>query len=147
MENKQPTEAQIKEFWEWCGLGCVHDWQRDNYTPAWGHDCTKCGKQFRSSQWSRTNPPVIGELSDYPPIDLNNLFKYAVPKLEIPNYRLEHINFYPNWNEIDNYLCDLTFSQREPDNYSPYSCEVRTSQGGTPALALFWAIWEVIHGN
>ncbi len=54
MQNKEPTQEQVKEFWEWCGFRVTphYKWCVDpsnNY----------CGK--------------------YPPIDLNNLFLWAVP--------------------------------------------------------------------
>ena len=50
--DKEPTEAQIKEFWEWCGFTISGDWA------------------YLNSPYRRGIPSV----------DLNNLFKYAVPK-------------------------------------------------------------------
>ena len=77
----EPTQEQIKKFWERCGLGCTHEWQFiEGKTPLWGMDCQKCGKEFRRSQWSHAVAPVIGKLTNYPPLDLNNLFKFAVPQ-------------------------------------------------------------------
>uniref|UniRef100_A0A6M3JNV7 Uncharacterized protein n=1 Tax=viral metagenome TaxID=1070528 RepID=A0A6M3JNV7_9ZZZZ len=75
MVSEKPTNEQIKEFWEWCGfkvaLGKLYWYPDKEFSPA----------------------------RRLPSVDLNNLFKYAVPKLNMPVI---------------------------------------------PALALFWAIWEVI---
>ena len=52
---KQPTQAQIKVLWKWCGL--------KEGTCGWLYD-----------------PDNRPDLPIFPSIDLNNLFKYAVPK-------------------------------------------------------------------
>jgi len=54
--NKEPTEEQIKELWEWCGFTY-------SYLPP--HFVTPNGESLDSE----------------PDIDLNNLFKWAVSKL------------------------------------------------------------------
>ncbi len=51
----KPTDEQVKEFWEWCGL------HKDGH--FWH---TSEGKQLSE---------------ETPGIDTNNLFEYAVPKL------------------------------------------------------------------
>ncbi|KKM13459.1 hypothetical protein LCGC14_1716030 [marine sediment metagenome] len=58
---KEPTDEQIKEFWEWCGLNVSKD---KNGTLTW-HD-------------------TEGNFIDYgyPDRNLNNLFKYAVPRIK-----------------------------------------------------------------
>ena len=110
MSNK-PTEAQIKEFWEWCGL---------HYYP----DC-ECIR-VKGSCWG-ISEETYGENGHWhfvlPEIDLNNLFKYAVPKLD----NLDSIQFVPKWN------CQLGLS----------SGQLVDAFGEDPALALFWALWEV----
>jgi hypothetical protein len=83
----KPTEEQIREFWEWCGLGCIHYWKFLQTTPLWGLDCIKCGKKYRSSQWATGHAPVIGDHKDYPPIDLNNLMKYAPRRITVELWR------------------------------------------------------------
>lgn len=68
MENK-PEE--IKEFWEWSGLG----W--DDYSSlAMPH----CGGAWVDSLGKTVN---IDNPMELPPIDLNNLFKYAVPQFAV----------------------------------------------------------------
>ena len=65
------------------------------------------------------------------PIDLNNLFRYAVPKLNwwsigsgVMNYVVVEVRIYP---EIG-----VAYKGGKYEGYVD------------PALALFWAIWEVI---
>src|SRR3990167_6103090 len=63
METKQPTKKQIKEFWKRCGYKALC--KPDEYgVQAWRH--------------SMDSRPTLS----LPKIDLNNLFKYAVPKLQ-----------------------------------------------------------------
>jgi len=56
----EPTRKQIKEFWEGCGLFTRQ------HPLGW-------------DMWYSPDKEFIG--NDPPPIDLNNLFKYAVPML------------------------------------------------------------------
>ena len=95
----EPTEAQIREVWEWCGV-----------IP------TVCNRL-----------PNVGRL-DYPPIDLNNLFEYAVPKLKLMYLCI--------WEGFEAHLAIHITHERY---------KVFVGKAETPALALFWAIWEVIH--
>ncbi len=101
MTCKQPTEAQIKEFWEWCGFEC--------YSTA------------LEDLWFRMPGDESYKLL---PIDLNNLFKYAVPKLD--GFKLFAQAECP----------DMVFAEARTVN--------RYFKAGDkdPALALFWAIWE-----
>ena len=99
MKAKQPTQEQIKEFWEWCGFSVkcendIHYW----YDPK--------GKFYDMHS---------------PFIDLNNLFKYAVPKLK--GWTPARDKILRQW---------LTIFIRDDSD---------------PALALFWAIWEVKDGS
>lgn len=91
----KPTEAQVKEFWEWYG---------------------------RHIYWTRKQG-----WSAFPPIDPTNLLRWAVPKVK---------------------YCSLT--KPEHKSYKGmWLCEVRVegdsahSENKDPALALFWALWEV----
>lgn len=120
--NKEPTEAQQVEFWKRCGFSEVTVRARTLEVV--------CGKKRSyetcEQRWLRPNcefedkfypsyhsvPFVDWQL---PPIDLNNLFRYAVPKLP-----------------QDRYYKALSSIFVKQDN---------------PALALFWAIWEVIHND
>ena len=96
--SEQPTEAQRKEFWGWCGV--------PTYVRL-----------------------LEGKWVDILPINLNNLFKYAVPKVQMEGC-VVNLDSNPNLK---------------------YSCQVlprRTSQATyaeskNPALALFWALWQV----
>ena len=97
--NKEPTEQQIRELWEWCGF------------------------KYEGGAWQDPNGKVVaiaeGEqvFTRLPDIDLNNLFKYAVAKLEV-NQRLKLLQ---RWVT---YVCAT----------NPYN---------DPATTLFWALWQV----
>ena len=112
--EKQPTEAEIKEFWEWCGFKLKE---------------VKFGMSGIVPQW------LLQDYADWelPKIDLNNLFKYAVPKL---SYLF--LDGFWNGNEgCFNYAATIGAPEGEYKKHEYYK---------DPALALFWAIWEVIHG-
>ena len=100
----EPTKKQIKKFWEWCGF-------------------------------SQNNTYGTGEFYNYPnggsallpELDLNNIFKWAVPKLG--DIEIEKRgNLYECW--IYENRCIATISG--------------FAEGDDPALALFWAIYELI---
>jgi hypothetical protein len=60
--DKQPTDEQIKEFWEWCGF---------EYAGRGGYyENISCYKY------------PDGKYCELPPIDLNNLFSYYQKYLE-----------------------------------------------------------------
>ena len=120
----EPTREQIKKLWEWCGFKEVFSkelWRFERYkeTNHW---------------WSAPNGRRFDEL---PPVDLNNLFKYAVPKL-LPKH-----DFSIYWVlDVDAQQGAWAISM---------SCRGYGKNGiirlrdKDPALALFWAIWEVIN--
>ena len=100
----EPTQEQIKEFWEWCGIKEIISkalWRYERYkeTNHW---------------WGAPNGRKYKEL---PPLDLNNLFEYAVPKLK----------------------------QLFPAGTIPKALLSWVETKDDTALALFWAIWEVNH--
>ena len=109
----KPTNEQVKKFWGWCGfrvaLGKLYWYPDKESSPA----------------------------RRLPPIDLNNLFKYAVPKLE---KSVRAITIYPP--VIDPPVCDKCYVELTLCNG-----QIIESFENTPALALFWAIWEVIEGE
>jgi len=106
------TNEQIKEFWEWCGF--------EYKIPSdYGLPCC---------DWWQYPDGI--QSSNSPPIDLNNLFKYAVPKLD---------------------YCDIT-KPETPKGWWVSSVRIEVNNrivfghkiDKDPALALFWAIWEVM---
>ena len=120
---KEPTEAQIKKFWEWCGFK-YHSYGFFEYEDR---DTTIEDPYWESPQGHRILSP--------PKLTLDNLFKYAVPKVNwlylgkgiMGQYGCE-VRIYPNQG--------IDYTQ----GYSDYTYN-------DPALALFWAIWEVIEGD
>ena len=97
----EPTDGEVKEFWELCGLS-----KRGGYwwqSPDGKHHLTA------------NNPP---------PINLNSLFKYAVPKL---GYWLISAERYSRVGAV-----------------AQYEGKTATFFNEDPAIALFWAIYEVL---
>lgn len=114
MTEQKPTDKQIKKFWAWCGFRLEADidffWW---YLPDGGHL----------------------PLGEQPALDLNNLFKYAVPKLDELGYAFELYR----WHEVD--WKNAGYGARVY-RYTPIVPQPTIM--GDPALALFWAIWGVI---
>jgi len=132
MENK-PTQEQIREFWEWCGF-----YQEDGQSDM-------DGAPYKVWKYPDSSLYDYG-YGDCPKVltDLNNLFKYAVPRA-------------CNYSKDDNML--IIKGQGKDTNSEPdddgewWEVEIEGCAGKykaeakDPALALFWAIWEVIHNG
>mgnify|MGYP001568633520 CR=1 FL=1 len=124
---KEPTQEQIKEFWAWCGfklksIGIKKEPYYVLYRPN--------GEQF--SYWIGGFPDArlpIGEL--YPDVDLNNLLEYAV------------LNLYGAWAIRMIHYVDTDIWHVELTYGTLRNGEIK-KEDKDPALALFWAIWEVI---
>ena len=112
----EPTQEQVKEFWEWCGFEYKHEEIVD----------ASASKVFITTSYFN------GVETQIPDIDLNNLFKWAVPKLK--DIEITKSRHSPEWN--------VAVSTGEP-----ILGEFAQSDNKDPALALFWAIWEVIHNE
>ena len=120
MTDKQPTQEQIKEFWEWCGIRYEAD-----------QDCFKV--IFPDSEWYNFGSDwKMGEIE--PSIDLNNLFKWAVPKVMGLGYGFNLSDFCSR----PPYLCSLYHGYNEGDEKVHI---IKSSQD--PAQALFRALWQV----
>jgi hypothetical protein len=113
-ESMKPNEEQIKKFWEWCGLKEEEATDGETY-------------------WFDGDTPLylICELAweGYPRINLNNLFRWAVPKLN-----------HDGWVVHLNQTGTERIWQAQIDNPKDFHC-VRNED---PALALFWAIYKII---
>ena len=117
----RPTKEQIRELWEWCGLK---------------YNATKLGYL---SYWADASGEQIEEELI---LDLNNLFKYAVPKLQDKGCCVTIQSY-----ECSGYLAFISesvFSQRGSDGYNPFYKRISECENESPVLALFWAIYEVI---
>ncbi len=99
------TDKEIKEFWERCGF--------TRY------------KRYTSPKLGWRAPDGIN-FPEEPPIDLNNLFKYAVPK----DY--QQIIFQP-----DGY-CGITVDDKL------YEGKRARAEGELPGISLFRALQEVL---
>lgn len=130
----EPTIEQVKELWEWCGLTFEHP--ESNWFRIRDGNSEFVRNSGGGNIWFDGTMLMP---------HLNNLFKYAVPKIDLPNYKLAEIRFYPHWQGTDNWLCELTLEQYISDRFAPECCRVKAKQGATPALALLWAIREAFH--
>lgn len=120
----EPTEAQIKEFWEWCGFRWEYVEEVDD--------------GFYNAPDGFTNEHLDNnEL--LPPIDLNNLFKYAVPKLD---YKYQSVRIFSYYDDLNHRMFWFAHVINKDTGDVEYAIVVGCEN---PALALFWAIWGVIH--
>ena len=107
--EKRPSESEIREFWEWCG-----------FKIAWSD-------AYGSTGW---NDPVGHFCFDLPPIDLNNLGEYAVPKA------IEKIMAEQGWSS------DVAYAILFKEWLQKLELDIPNHEG-----TLFWAIWEVMHNG
>lgn len=108
IKQGKPTKGEVREFWEWCGLKFVQC------------DCVNPGL-YNHSHVEDSNGYIIGKL---PPIDLNSLFKYAIPKMA----KGHEIRLIIPPNTIDRFIA--------------YIGHNNGIENKDPALALFWAIYN-----
>ncbi len=119
----KPTDEQIKEFWEWCGWSIYQDIGR------W-HSIRPDGTRYMGTTDEKFLPLL------FEPLDLNNLFKYAVPKLFEMGYWIKTSHQHSMYDVVDSHSAEV--GQHKFTGGGKFSCQEN------PALALFWAIWEVI---
>jgi hypothetical protein len=117
--SMKPTEEQIKKFWEWCGL------YKDLATN--GERYWFMGEEIVSPTNEEGNPII----------DLNNLFKYAVPKLIATGHWLGMIT---TQLSSDTQYTFAIYVEKYKDKAE------HEASDKDPALALFWAISKVIEG-
>ena len=107
----EPSDKQVKEFWEWCGVGYEY----------WLNEIRKIC------------PSVDGiDCWEPPNIDLDNLVRFAVPKVE--KTRELTVNLHRIHGGYYGCLIETHFGE--------VSHHVADSKD--PALALFWALWQVM---
>ena len=117
-----PTKEQQQWLWEKCGF---------KWADAHNPDCN-CGAEM----WCYIAPngrDYAGRIGYHenglPELDLNNLFKYAVPKLD-----LQQIIIQPDL--VTNYYVGLTVGDK-----------LYESGHQDPALALFWVLYKALGGK
>jgi len=106
-----PTNKQLKRFWEWCGLY---------------KDLATDGEHY----WFKEEE-IVSPTDDKgnPIIDLNNLFRYAIPKL---GGLIDGLNV---WEGTQGWVWEVIGQEYET---------LAEGQNKDPALALFWAIYKLI---
>lgn len=123
MATEQPTQEQIREFWEWCGF----KWENAPAILLGGERITEWKGQ-PTGHWLNQEGKEIDRL---PPIDPNNLFEYAVPKLG--NYEM-YRGLEPG---------RAVYGRSVARVWEIDSTHSEIAYADTPALALFWAIWKL----
>ena len=116
----KPTDEQIKEFWEWCGWEIYSNEECQYY-----------------SRFGRGKDPDGRIIFESPTIDLNNLFKYAVPKVYKQYANSIEIKILPPLTSCPEFwVVDITTQHK--------GLSSTNNNENDPALALFWAIKEVM---
>ena len=105
----EPTQEQIKRFWEHCGFEVILDSYTEAPTDRWQ---IPSGGMINGRTWCFQNQVSI---------NLNNLFRYAVPLLK------ETCEEW--WDVIVEWAKGITGNYKKD------------------TLALFWAIYKVIEGE
>ena len=118
MESEQPTKEELEKFWtKWCGF------ERMDYLDTSGKVC--------ATHWVHSLA-VGGGNSSLPPLDLNNIFKFAVPKLVSLGY---HVEIYVK--ELGGRL-RFWVSIKRDDKLVGYCSKSELAD------AVFWAVWGII---
>ncbi len=134
-----PTDEQVKEFWGKCGLVCINNSiNQEVSTSCEAMTLDKPVSGWYKPDYQKGTSKLIS-LRDTPPIDLNNLFRYAVPKIEMPVM----LSTYLSETEVvlPSYFPDA--ETPEEDFMSP-PLSVKNED---PALALFWACYEALEAK
>ena len=122
--KSMPSEQQMREFWEWCGFMRLPEGNRDYH-----YEHT-----VKTMNWkSPCETEICASIPVLPRLDLNNLFKYAVPKLQDKGFMVELYSYEQAGYRVAIY--NITGQADIPE------VVVRNND---PALALFGVIWEVI---
>ena len=121
----EPTQAQIEEFWGLCGLT-----YKEYPMPEASNSCEAMCVDGPMSGWYEANGRLVTYRHSGPVVDLNNLFKWAVPKVNPSPLIFDQRNHGRNW--ICSFISDT-------DEYE------QTDK--TPELALFWAIYQALGGK
>lgn len=126
MTNKNPTQEQSKKVWKWCG----------QYTEC-GY-CQGSGRSYSSPDaYSQCGACEGSGYFSPGAIDLNNLFKYAVPKL-IKKYDVKIFAFYDDLNDKVFWVVHLLDGISREVEFANVEGEEDLKD------ALFWVIWEVV---
>lgn len=117
----QPTKDQVRKLWEWCGLS------HKVFPVVFGPEGSP------NTGWY-VGDKYIGPMQPY--LDLNNLFRYAVPKVNKQGYAVETLTYARDVNEVPG-KCSWAEIKRNGAVVSTYALAELED-------ALFWAIYSLI---
>ncbi len=127
----KPTDAQRKEFLQWCGIQCYYKDRTNNDIEAW------------------ICPPDSEKTIAFYGLTLDFLFKYAVPKFK------EMCTSRPDYDGVKTCDNDIHIFLRLCEGQGCFKkgwlCSIQGFRelayvegiDKDPALALFWALWQV----
>ena len=126
----EPTQEQIKEFWELCEARCI-----------------KCGHLITKETITDRCCCYSYELN----LDLNNLFKSAVPRLMKLYYHV-NLKILTSTNVLSTttgpnpieWLVEITHMNSSANDWKSKSYQTIDKN---LTLALFWTIWKVFKGT
>ena len=124
MNNTEPTQEQLKKFWEWCGWKYITGTYL-HYSP----------EQVKEGVDKGTHN-VLEAYSDFPLLTPDNLFEYAVPIAV--NKLAELYGIKTSWS----HSLEVNKQHAIEQLLRLWLSKIKT--GLSYELALFWAIWEVI---
>lgn len=116
--RSKPTQEQIREFWGWV-------FGKDGVEFAQSLNNRLC--VYKRTNWLEAEEAYNIEFLGYDIINLKTLFEYAVPKA----MEMGDVGFL-KWD-----------GQRKENRYTIFNQNKRFTDTDDPALAIFWALWEV----
>jgi len=119
---KEPTKEEQRKLWEWCGLKWFWNHSPDCHCGAVDNDDRERSWYYKDgTEWRRATRFWKEEMV----LDLNNLFKYAVPKA-IHNLFRNGDSLKDTYEKLFKLWLD------------------KWADGFTLEDALFWSIWDVV---
>lgn len=115
--TNQPTEQQVSEFWKWCGF------TRSTHPLATYYE-NRPRESVEVSCWVTPTGETIP--CGLPDIDLNNLFKYAVPKAIVKICQIFKVDIQSAYKTLFSWWLDKMFNETNDT-----------------IEALFWALWQI----
>jgi len=120
----KPTQEQVKKLWEWCGFERLPEGKKNYHFERGTGDFHFLAHKVMN--WQAPDGSIMPYL---PSPTLDSLFQWATRELAakgIDGFEAQHTVDGWHW-EISDGLLDLAAAEDQD-----------------PALALFWAIWQVI---
>jgi len=142
MKNDKPTQEELERFWNWCGF-IVTPYE---YWDGADKHIYPNDYQYPNKHWGKQ-----------PLLTLDNLFKYAVSKIDF--FTLRHcicmnLGLFPRPDYAEDWTpAPAHYGSPGTPRWHWYEADILVidkhikAQSKDPALALFWAMQEVIENE